>query len=196
MAKKDIINEVYGRIQREISSNLTYHGLHHTMDVHDVCKSYIRYYSIEEKEAELLEIAAVSHDLGFVHTYHNHENVSAVIIGSIMTKYGYSQAEIVLVKKMIMATKIPQTPEGKLSEILCDADLDYLGRDDFEEISQSLKKEWAYYNIVDSLDEQFDRIQINFLENHKFHTSYAKEHRHPVMIKHLKALKAKYPDLE
>ena len=111
MAKKDIINEIYGRIQREISSNLTYHGLHHTMDVHDVCKSYIRHYSIAEKDAELLEIAAVSHDLGFVHTYHNHENVSAVIVASIMVKHGYEQDDIDLVKDMIMATKIPQMPK-------------------------------------------------------------------------------------
>ena len=35
------------------------------------------------------------------------------------------------------ATKIPQTPLTKLEEIICDADLDYLGREDFFEISRS-----------------------------------------------------------
>ena len=190
MSKKDIISDVYGLMENRLSPNLTYHGIHHTRDVHDVCKFYIEHYNISDSEAELLEIAAVAHDMGFIHTYRNHEAVGAEMIKEIMFDYNYSAEQMDAVAEMILATKVPQNPKNFLSEILCDADLDYLGRKDFDYIGRTLKNEWELYGVFEDLDANFNSLQIAFLDNHSFHTEYAKQYRTPTKLKHLAELQS------
>ena len=175
-------------LEEELSLDLVYHGIHHTRDVHDVCKFYIKHYKIKKSDAHLLEIAAVGHDSGFTKAYENHEELSAEITSDIMKEEGFGTKDIKKVKEMILATKIPQNPKTFLSSLLCDADLDYLGRDDFKMIGATLKKEWQNYNIVPNLDENFDNIQIGFLRGHCYHTEYAQERRSPVKIAHIERL--------
>ena len=47
-----------------------------------------------------------------------------------------------------MATEIPQNPKTHLEMIMCDADLDYLGRYDFETISNNLYTEFLDFGFV------------------------------------------------
>lgn len=191
MKGKDIKIELYGMIQKDLPKDLTYHGIHHTIDVHNVCKFYIDHYDIKGKDAELLELAAVAHDMGFIETYKNHEIKGSEMVSVIMKKYKYSKADIDLVVELILATQIPQAPKSFLAKIICDADLDYLGRNDFESIGATLKKEWINYNIFPNLDEDFDKIQIGFLQGHQYHTDYAQDHRNPVKLDHLEHLRLK-----
>ena len=188
MRKQDIIRDVYALIESDFSPLLTYHGMHHTRDVHEVCKGYIAYYGINGIKSELLEIGAIAHDIGFIHTYKDHEDMSAKMIGKIMEDYQYTNEQIETVKEMVMSTKVPQKPKNFLGEIICDADLDYLGRPDFPVISRTLYEEWKNYDIFENLEENFNSIQINFLKNHKFHTDFAKKHRRPAMLEHLAKL--------
>jgi len=188
MSYKKTINKLYKILEKELSPDLTYHGLHHTKDVHKVCQFYIKHYDIKKGDGQLLEVAAVGHDIGFTKVYDNHEETSAEITMAIMKEEGFNKKEIRRVEKMILATKIPQNPQTFLASLLCDADLDYLGRDDFEEIGQTLKQEWTTYDIFPKLDENFDTIQIGFLRGHCYHTEYAQEHRTPVKITHIERL--------
>jgi hypothetical protein len=77
---------------------------------------------------------------------------------------------------MIMATRIPQTPHNLLEEIIADADLDYLGRDDFWTIGNKLFTELQMYSIIQTEDE-WNRLQIKFLEQHHYFTRTAIETR-------------------
>ena len=65
----------------------------------------------------------------------------ALVSREILPKYGYTDEQINQVKELIYATIIPHDPKNKLEQIICDADLDYLGRDDFFEISETLRRE-------------------------------------------------------
>ncbi len=188
MMLDDIKVDLFNMLESDLSSHLYYHGIHHTRDVHNVCLFYIDHYNLDAKSAELLEIAAVGHDVGFTKTYKDHEEVGAKITAELMRQYGYVSEDVEQVVEMIMATKIPQNPGAFLSELLCDADLDYLGRDDFKTIGATLKKEWQHYDIFPNLDEVFDTIQISFLSGHHFHNPYAIKHRAPVKLKNLQAL--------
>jgi hypothetical protein len=89
---------------------------------------------------------------------------------------------------MIMATRVPQQPQEHLSRILCDADLDYLGRDDFEPVSRSLFQELNKLNVVNDV-KAWNRIQLNFLSQHCYHTDYGKTLRQPQKQKHLDKIK-------
>ena len=188
MKVEKIKNEIFELIEKKLSLDLTYHSMRHTKDVYRICKYYISQYNLPRHSASLLEIAAVGHDVGFTKVYANHEVVSADITGEIMKNHGYDQADIDIVSDTILATKIPQTPKSFLAQILCDADLDYIGRSDFFEIGLLLKQEWQTYNIMPNIEENFDNIQVSFLNSHKYHTKYALANREPVKRDNLKLL--------
>ena len=190
--KKDlVIDNIYSLIRDYLSTEYTYHGIHHTQDVHQVTLFYIDYYGITGREAELLEIAAVGHDLGFIEGRKDHEKKGAKIVSALMSDYGYSKEDRSIVSNLIMSTTYPQNPSNFLEEILCDADLDYLGREDFDDISASLKEEWLHFNVIEPIEGEFDRIQIKFLKNHTFHTGFAKSKRSPAKLIHLEHLRSR-----
>jgi hypothetical protein len=105
-----------------------------------------------------------------------------------LPRFGYNKEEIERICGMIMATKIPQSPNNHLEEIICDADLDYLGRDDFYSIGQSLFEELQAYNVVQDI-ETWNRIQVGFLTSHGFFTKTNKKRRASVKAEYLEELK-------
>lgn len=188
MRYKKVISDLYSLLQSQLSIELTYHSIEHTEDVHQVCEFYANEYEIIGSDRELLLIAACGHDTGFTRVYANHEEVSAEITSGIMNSYGYPKTEIETVNELILSTKIPQNPGSFLAKIICDADLDYLGRDDFASIGNLLKIEWINYDILPNQAADFNDIQIGFLENHFYHTEYAMAHRGPMKEEYLKEL--------
>jgi uncharacterized protein len=92
-----------------------------------------------------------------------------------------------------MATKIPQSPDNLLEKILCDADLDYLGGNNYGEISESLRDELGLNGIQLSAEEWLN-IQIAFLEKHHYWTDFALSVLKPqkqVVLDRLRAEQAK-----
>jgi hypothetical protein len=89
---------------------------------------------------------------------------------------------------MIMATKIPQTPNNLLEQIICDADLDYLGRTDFWDIGNKLFQELMSLNAIKS-EQEWSRIQLVFLNQHQYFTDSAKNLRAVEKENHLQKIK-------
>lgn len=177
------------RLEKQLSPTLTYHGLHHTLDVINVCDDYIERFKLDPGDAELLMAGAVLHDSGFLETYKAHEEKGVQLAESILPYFGYSAKEIKVVSGLIMATKVPQQPTNMLEKIICDADLDYLGRSDFYEIGENLFVELQHFiNLTDRTE--WNQIQIKFLTAHEYHTDWAKEVRGPVKANYIKELKA------
>lgn len=175
-------------LKSKLPEELFYHDLQHTLDVISVCNQYIDREEINFHQAELLRIAALLHDIGFTVTYKNHEEKGAEIAEKMMSKSGFSKQEIEVVKGLIMATKIPQNPQTKLEQIICDADLDYLGRNDFEVISERLFHELKSLSMIQD-KESWNKIQVKFLETHSYHTEFARKNRQPKKHKRLLSLK-------
>jgi hypothetical protein len=92
---------------------------------------------------------------------------------------------------MIMATKVPQTPHTLLEKIICDADLDYLGRDDFYAVGSRLFDEMKVRGFVES-EREWNLIQKTFLETHRYHTKYARQHRESKKQEYLQEIIAKF----
>ena len=129
-----------------------------------------------ERQLFLLKVAALYHDTGFLQTYANHEQKSCEIFLRDSDDFGFSKDEKELITSLIMATKLPQTPHALLEKIICDADLDYLGRGDFFEIGEGLRKEFLKFGVINSAAE-WDALQIKFLSNHHYHTITSKNLR-------------------
>jgi uncharacterized protein len=180
-AKLFIIEKLRG----ELSPRLHYHSLRHTLDVWRVAGQLCQREGVSRRDTVLVKTAALFHDAGFVHNRHiGHEHEGCLIAQAELPRFGYSEADIASICKMIMATKIPQSPTTLLEEILCDADLDYLGRTDFPVIGQTLFKELQAYQLIG--DEQaWNRLQVGFLGGHRFHTRTNAREREPLKREHL-----------
>ncbi|WP_461131183.1 HD domain-containing protein [Spirosoma aerophilum] len=157
----------------ELSPTLYYHGLHHVMDVVNAAEWIARAEGITDIESlTLLKTAALFHDAGFMSVYKGHEEAGCLYVQKVLPDFGYNEAQINAICGMIMATRIPQTPKTKLEEILCDADLDYLGRDDFEPIAHSLYEELKARDMITD-EVAWNRIQVSFLRSHHYWTKTA-----------------------
>ncbi len=182
------------KLSNELSDKLYYHGKHHTLDVLRITEELCREEQIDEYHTILLKTAALLHDIGFVQSNAEHEKIGCEISQEILPQFGYTPGEIRVISGMIMATKVPQSPQTKYEEILCDADLDYLGRDDFYSIGKTLFKELHAFNILDD-EKKWNVIQISFLEKHNYFTTTNKKRREPqkqIYIQKLKDLVATY----
>ena len=137
-----------------------------------------------------MRVAALFHDTGFLRSYKGHEEDSCVVMRETLCDGVHDEAELKLIEGMIMATQLPQTPVTLPEMIICDADLDYLGRDDFEPISNTLKSEFMAFGVVKN-EEEWDRLQVNFFNSHHYFTKTSKRERCPVKMQHLEVLKQK-----
>ena len=187
MKLEELKQYIFNKLSAELSPLLTYHGVHHTNLVYANCEAYIHRMNINEQDGFLLLTGALMHDTGFLFAYDNHEDHSMKFAMKILPDWNYQPEEIERINGMIRATKIPQQPTNILEQIIGDSDLDYLGTDSFFPVSQTLFEELKAYDKI-SNEEEWDQLQIRFLQNHQYHTSFAKQYREPLKQKHLKEL--------
>ena len=185
-AKKYTLN----RLRSELSDRLYYHSVDHTLDVLDAATRLAEMENVNGYDKVLLKTGALFHDLGFIETYDGHEDASIRMAKKALPGFGYSVDEIKVIEGLIRSTEIPQTPKTHLEQIMADADLDYVGRDDLFVIGQRLQYEWQLQGIVSSLRDWHEK-QLQFLKAHKFFTKSAKklrEERKQENIKELETL--------
>jgi exopolyphosphatase/pppGpp-phosphohydrolase len=185
---KNLEREALTILKSDLPSQLHYHGLNHTLEVLGICNQYIERSAIDPDNACLLRVGALLHDIGFTIANKNHEEESISLAGPLMDKYGFSQADHKVVEGLIRSTRVPQMPQNLLEEIICDADLDYLGREDFYVISERLFEELKAFGLVTN-KMQWNKRQIEFMENHHYHTVFARENRQPRKEQRIRELK-------
>lgn len=142
---------------------------------------------ISDDERQYLEVAAAYHDSGFLVSDTDHELEGCRIVEQILPEFDFTPLEIEKICSLIMATLIPQNPMNHLEQILCDADLDYLGRDDYSPIAQLLYEEFSFRGVV-SGEDSWMALQIGFLKSHKYWTPSAKQSRDELKATHLKRI--------
>jgi len=179
---------VLGRLAHELPPDLTYHSIALTRD--DVVPAAQRLAVLEGVSGEaylLLVTAAYFHDLGYVERYDDNEMIAVSIARHALPGMGYSPDHLQVIEDLILATRVPQTPHTRLAEILVDADLDSLGRDDFLETSLALRAELESQGRVLSLAEWYRR-QRAFLQTHRYFTKAAQTIREAGKQANLKRL--------
>lgn len=170
--------------------NHQYHNIKHVFDVLNAALTIGENEKLNEEEIRLLRLAALFHDVGFIYSPANHEEKGVEIASEILPVYGLSSDQINIINNMIMATRIPQSPATKLEKILCDADLDYLGRNDFYEIGGRLFEELKSQGIVET-EREWNLVQKTFLQSHRYHTNFSKINRQSMKEQRLHEIVAK-----
>ncbi len=172
-----IKSHVLSILENELSSSLTYHNVSHTLDVEEQILIIAAAEGITQQEdLEDLQIAALYHDTGFLQRHKQHELVSCDLARKYLPEFGLTNERIDNICNIILATRFPHHPHNLLEMIICDADLDYLGRDGFTETSEKLRIELIAYQIINA-ETDWNQFQINFFNKHKFFTQTSKGKR-------------------
>ena len=185
---KEIYSKVIGNLERELPNWLTYHNAEHTKYVLEKAESIALHENIEGRDLLLIKIAALYHDAGFLIDHKDHESLGCKLASRELLGTPLSQEEIDKVCGMIKATNIPQRPRNILEKIVADADLEYLGTDNFEAFGGNLYQELLHFNPNLS-QQEWDVIQIEFLTKHSYHTTFCREHREPIKRENLLMVK-------
>ncbi len=189
-------NFIVDELRRGLSPTLYYHGLPHTLDVTQAAMELAAAEGLADAEATaLLRTAALYHDAGFLHTYQAHEARGCELARASLPGFGYTPGQVAEVCALIMATKYPQEPLSPLARMLCDADLDYLGRPDFEPISTSLFRELTARQLIANERAWFE-LQADFLTHHHYWTATAIARRaapKQARLNHIRALLTDWP---
>lgn len=190
----NLFDQLYKRIITNLEINLprhlTYHNPNHTRHVLEKVILIAEKENISDQELYLLKIAALYHDTGYQVGNKNHEGESCRIAELELAELGFKKAEIDQICGMILATQIPQQPKTYLEGILADADLEYLGTDEFDLISNKLFIETKHFQPNLTLEKWYN-IQVDFITKHHYHTDFCKKNREPNKLKNLEKIKIK-----
>lgn len=181
---------ILAKLRKELPRSLTYHSLGHIKDVYKAAQKLAKLEGVTGEELTLLLTAVLFHDSGFLIQQKEHERVGCEIARKHLPDYGYKDKQIEIICGMIMATRIPQTPHNKLEQIICDADLDYLGRDDFFKIGNTLFDELCMYGLINT-ENDWNKLQVSFLEGHHYFTPSAIRLRKARKDEHLALIRSK-----
>jgi exopolyphosphatase/pppGpp-phosphohydrolase len=172
----DIQEIILDKLENELPSYLYYHNVKHTVDVVTEVELIGWAEGLADEGILLLKIAALFHDAGHTISYDEHEFHGTRLVREILPEFGYSEEQIEKICDIIMATKLPPAPKDIYQEIICDADLDYLGRSDMIPVSNTLYKELSEQNKIGTLND-WNKLQLKFISAHTYFTKTARSLR-------------------
>jgi HD superfamily phosphodiesterase len=190
--------KILSKLKEELPKGLYYHNVQHTLYVIEKAEEIISNDkpNVSKYEVTLLKTAALLHDWGFIKQYDSNEVLAAEYAKEILPNYGYNDNEIEQIYKMILSTQFPPSPASYLEEILCDADLFYLGTKEFEFKSNELRKELKHFKDLVFTEEEWLDFELKFLKSHRYFNDYAIEQLKPLKKSYINELSERYNSIK
>ena len=151
-----------------------YHNISHIEYTVSAATQIANHYRLDDKDFFIVIAAAWFHDIGYFEDAKGHEERSAREAGLYLLTLQVDNAVTEAVKRCILATRMPQQPNGLLEQIICDADLFHLGTDDFAEKNKLLRQEYNATHNVNMSKEEWRAKTIKLLKAHHYHTDYCR----------------------
>ncbi|HEY8929963.1 MAG TPA: Pycsar system effector family protein [Mucilaginibacter sp.] len=178
------------------TSKLLYHNLGHTEDVVAAAIKIANHYQLDDDDFFVVMASVWFHDLGYMIDLNIHEEKGAELAAKYFHDHAVDPKLIDEITGCILATRMPQEPKNLLEQIVCDADLFHLGTDKFEEKDKQLRKEINLLHNIDLTKEQWHEKTVKFMEEHSYHTDYAKLLLNNEKEKNLRSIKDKVEKAE
>ncbi|MEL6986598.1 MAG: HD domain-containing protein, partial [Bacteroidota bacterium] len=106
--KKDIIetseNYVF-KLLDNLSEDYSFHNTEHTRNVRNVSMELASAEGLSDGEKEVLELAALFHDVGYAEVYKGHEQAGAKMASSFLKELNIDQIKIDKVVALILSTE-------------------------------------------------------------------------------------------
>jgi len=169
------VSEYVFELLNNLPQEYFYHNLQHTIEVTEAAIDIGKQSGLNEKELEILQIAAWFHDTGFIEVYENHEEISVSIAEKFLRSKGYPEMDISRVSQLIRITEPSLNPLGLLEKVLKDADVLNIGTNDFFIKSVLLKNERDLLNNSSLNEKEWADLTYKFITETDFYTEYARK---------------------
>ncbi|MHB1177110.1 MAG: Pycsar system effector family protein [Daejeonella sp.] len=169
---KDAAEYVFSLFKDKLPGDYVYHNYNHTIETVKACKKLSKSYNLTSRDYEVLMLAALFHDTGYISTYENHEQESVKFMKEYL-KGSYPEDDIREIESLILSTKHLTVPDGSMQEILHDADYINLGSKSFDHRAELLRIEWERILQKTYTEEEWAQIQLQFLIDTSFKTEEA-----------------------
>lgn len=179
MKRSQVIDAIEKHISDLLSTRLDerylYHNLKHTLAVRDACLLLADKTGLPDEDREVLELAALLHDTGFIEKYDGHEEVSCRIAEELLSQHNYPADKLSKVLACIATTQLSSQPETLLEMLMRDADLAHLASDDYFMWVAALRDEWRIFQKQTYPDHEWNELNHKFLKGHSYYTNAARE---------------------
>ena len=165
---------VFDLFKEKLDNTFIYHNYKHTQRVLKSTEELIENSDVTKKESEILRLAALLHDTGYITAREGHEEESVKIATVFLQENKVDKDTIDAVNDCIKATKFKDSPSSKLGKIIRDADASHFGKKYFEEASEFLRKELEIQGVETFSPSEWLNENISVLsKRHSFYTDYA-----------------------
>ena len=161
-------------LKTQLSSAFAFHSPERTHDVIIACNLIAINENVDPETYEDLLLAACFNDIGYIRSIHEHKQASIDIATFILQRLNMSRGRISKIGHLIGITRSNGKASSLAEGIIRDADTFHLSKSNYQEYLLQLRKEWELvYNKVYT-DKEWLLINLNFLNDHQYHTSYTK----------------------
>jgi len=169
-------NYVIQLFKDKLSPAYSFHNIDHTKRVVEAVKLLSENENVNDKDKEILLLAAWFHDSGYCQSCTKHENIGMDVAEKFLKEENVNSEEIQAVRRLINATSLTYVPQNLLEEIMKDADTSHIGSTDFFEISEKLREECKKAHNLKMSRSDWANGNLVFLAKHQFYAGYAKNH--------------------
>ena len=165
---------VFDLFSGQLPNTFTYHNYEHTKRVWESTKELIENSEIDSNESEILLLASLLHDIGYIKTREGHEEESVKMASDFLKSQKVDEEKINIINDCILATKFNAKPKTKLQKIIRDADSSHFGKKYFAEVSELLRTELELQDIKLYSAKEWRKENVRVLtEEHRFYSDYA-----------------------
>ncbi len=159
--------------KKEISDEYVFHNIRHFREAVEAATELAEIYNLPPEEVAEIQIAMWFHDLGFSNGWEGHEERSAELAEKFLRGENFDSAGIERVKSYIAATKPDVVPTSLIEEIIHDADTSHIGTKKYFNKLGLLRTEMEAREGKKYSEKKWLKLNLKFLEDHKFYSALA-----------------------
>lgn len=192
---KEVENFTIKYYEENVSSLLFYHSIEHSRLVASVSSTIADAEGLDQRNKEIVVVAAWLHDIGHAVSLKDHETESCKIARRILMEKGKDETFISEVEKCICSTRMGARKNTLNEKILGDADHSHTGMENFMEISNLLRKEMCNFVERKCSKLNYWKQTLQFINEVSFLTNYAKENFEPIKEQNIKKVEKRIKKL-
>jgi predicted metal-dependent HD superfamily phosphohydrolase len=168
--------EIFARefSKKHIAKSYLFHSIAHFEETVKSAVALGQEHNLSEEDLEDIAITMWFHDLGFKDGWQNHEERSAEIATDFLRKEHQPDEKINRISHYIITTNRLEEPRDIIEKIVLDADTAHVGRKNYFDTLGRLRAEWETKGDKRFTEREWIKLNLNFLDEHKFYTAIAR----------------------
>lgn len=162
-------------MKARLPEQFVFHNYNRTAKVARICDTLSIQSDLKKSEKVLLHLAALFIDIGYCHDSRNSATAGAQIARNYFSEKGLDETAVRVITESIEAIGYPQQPVSLVAQYLCDADMFYLGSNNFSLNSELLREETSRVARITFTDRDWIKEQLQVLEDHTYFTREARK---------------------